>query len=292
MQWWRFPGADSVLRQLHTISMNAARYAEARIYVTLAVKYSDLGDDTAARRNVEQALAVARMLRPKEGGISPTSPENRQLVGDLSVVSHMLAVDTMEHGGGRAGVRAIINRMTTEFGPAVLQWANLEPLAAVLDQPAKPIRAQYWLGTEGDTLHPIPGRPALIAFLPRRKDVSVLRRLAARFPTLDITIVRPTRGYFRGDGMLTPAEECERLRAYYFDALGFHGALAVEVTDYTYIPDGRRQAKPTPGQRDYAEVGGMILVDPQGIVRRVYGELSGPTEKKAERVIESFLLQQ
>jgi hypothetical protein len=288
IHWWRFVAVDSVLGQLHAIPTDAARHTEARIYATLAMKSQDLGNDTTARHYAEQVLTIARTLRPKDGKIAPTSSTNRQLLGDVSAAYHVLAADTMEHGGGSAGMHAIINHMTTEFGPTVAQWANLKPLATVLDQPAKPVRAQYWLGATGDTIHPIHGRPALIAFLPRRKDIPVLRRLAARFPDLDITIVRPTQGFFRGDGMLTPTEECERLHEYYFDSLGFHGTVAVEVTDYTYIPDGRRQAQPTPGQRDYADVGGMVVVDPQGIIRRVYGELSGPTEGKVERVIESF----
>ena len=100
-----------------------------------------------------------------------------------------------------------------------------------------------------------------------------LRRLAERFPTLEITVVTRTHGYFMYAPPLAPAEEAAHIARW---AAGHHfpGTLAVTATDFRYLdpPDNRRLAKADPNDEHYQRLTNLssreeaYLIDRDGVI--------------------------
>jgi hypothetical protein len=140
---------------------------------------------------------------------------------------------------------------------------------------------------------PTPGRIALIVFLtnqcrgpeaphhPKRQNTScwdvyaLLRRLAQQHPSLEITIVTQTYGYFWPIPPLKPAEEAEWISRWW---LGFHripAALTVTAADFWHLndPDHRRIDEPTQNHTNYMFGHGntvinrfAVLTDRDGVI--------------------------
>jgi len=102
-----------------------------------------------------------------------------------------------------------------------------------------------------------------------------LRRLSARFPQLQITVVDQTAGSFAYLPPPTPADEAALARQW-LDAYRIPGAvLAVSNTPHWNLPnpDGRRIDKKTPNATAYDfgtgfMLSGIFLVDQEGLVIR------------------------
>jgi hypothetical protein len=114
-------------------------------------------------------------------------------------------------------------------------------------------------------------------------EAATLRRIAKRFPALEITLVSQTRGYFVSAAVDTPADEAEWVRRWLLDAHHLPGALSVSVTPFERMPepDRRRMDKPVPNAANYGGRGefmltSMFLVD-SGII--VYWDVLGPEER-------------
>lgn len=122
-----------------------------------------------------------------------------------------------------------------------------------IGQRAPAVQADYWFGRgEDDRVVPRPGRVSLIVFYENGcagvyqartqclPALAVLRRLAARFPQLDITTVVHTQGWFRYVPPPTVTQEVELIRQQ-FAADRMPGALAVSAQPVWRLPapDGR-----------------------------------------------------
>lgn len=133
-------------------------------------------------------------------------------------------------------------------------------------------------------------------------EFAMLRRLAKRFPALEVTLVAQTKGYFVYNPVNDPAKEAELIRHWLHDIAHVPGALAVQKTPITQLPapDGRllRTIRPAvtleakPGQASPAVGvhGGAILVDREGTIMERSG-LQRSEEQEFAHLI-SILLQQ
>lgn len=160
----------------------------------------------------------------------------------------------------------------------------------MLGRRAPPIAARYWFARQDSAPRPRAGRVSMIVSVDHECGAqcfsyyATLRRIARRFPDLDIVLVAHTRGSFRLRPPPTPAEEAVLDSAYFLGALHLPGALAVDVTPFTTLPepDGRRMDGVTPNQTNYLQVmqigprrSGMLsgftldafLVSPGGIIQ-------------------------
>jgi hypothetical protein len=111
---------------------------------------------------------------------------------------------------------------------------------------APKIEADYWLPNSADTVHPAPGKPALVVFLeqgcPNKcwELYGVLRRLTQAFPMLDLTIVAQTKGYY---GFLPPPKPSDEvaLIQQWVEMQKVPATLAVTITPFWRLPNPDRR---------------------------------------------------
>lgn len=160
----------------------------------------------------------------------------------------------------------------------------------MLGRRAPAIAAPHWFARSDGAPRPRAGHVSMLVSVDDRCGVqcfpyyATLRRIARRFPALDITLMAHTHGSFRLRPPPTPAEEAALDSAYFLGALQLPGALAVDETPYTMLPepDGRRLDDVGPNQVNYLQVmrsGGhvqalesglsldLFLVSPSGIIQ-------------------------
>jgi len=154
------------------------------------------------------------------------------------------------------------------------------------------VHANTWYATAGDTVHPKPGRLSLLIFVygPDYPMIATIRRLSAAYGTqgLDLVFMTSTAGYFRTLSMQSPAMEVDSLGSYYRTYLHLPGPLAVEITNFSHLADGRRRDGETPNQKAFIHVGGAMLIDRRGVARWI-GEISPRTEAVWRAVIQGAL---
>jgi hypothetical protein len=157
---------------------------------------------------------------------------------------------------------------------------------------APAVTGDTWFGRKnGSSALPAPGLVNLVVFVEpmpgclgltavTERDYcwgrhAIVRRLAERFPQLEIILISRTQGYFMylpPPG--SPALEADLLRQW-LAAHRVPGALAVSATEFSRLPppDGRRIDRPDPNLTRYTfgrfrrpENGSAFLIDPDGIV--------------------------
>lgn len=98
------------------------------------------------------------------------------------------------------------------------------------------------------------GLPIGKNYSPCRSGFAALKRLAKRFPELDITVVAETHGYFSYLNPVTPPEEAEWLRRWTHEYLQLPGRLAVATIPHWALqaPDNRRIDETLPYVTSYA----------------------------------------
>ncbi|MBX6331730.1 MAG: hypothetical protein IRY91_07775 [Gemmatimonadaceae bacterium] len=250
------------------------------------------GDTAQARRAARLLVNAADSLTTAEresekfekmGGRSFLFPAVMQLMG----VPVML--DSL-----RRSTAALVTLERSTW--AALLGESPDALPVPIGEHAPTISADYWIpAAAGNTPRPAPGHVSLILFLedatcitldPNGEandqcgaELSMLRRLSERFPTLDVIVVSRTHGFFAWAPPMTPAEEADMLRrwidTYHIPRL----TIALTSTPFWNLPrpDGRRINKDTPnfvsytfGKRVKPEQS-QYLVDQDGLVVSVWG---------------------
>ena len=176
-----------------------------------------------------------------------------------------------------------------------------ETLNIPMGERAPAIEAEFFFDLKGKTgPRPVPGRVNLVLFTFPPHGVSSLvslRRLAERFPTVEITVVSWTRGSFtHTPPPATPAEEAELFRQW-MTAYRVPGVLAVATTPFWRLPglDRRRIDKAVPVITKYTfgkswaiELGSTFLIDQDGVI--VHADmLSRWQPREFEQMIEVLL---
>jgi hypothetical protein len=213
-----------------------------------------------------------------------------QFIGGFAIMTSGNAVDTLRRSTA-AYVRFVHDRWPKNLG-------RLPDDLAMIGQKAPPIVAKYWSPAEAaDAPRPTPGHVALVTFLaygdclegsrmgmiltgeqaaPARcfQLAATLHRLARQFPSLQITTVARTHGYF---AYLSPSPDEEAaLIERELSAFDFPGAIAVAATPFTRLaaPDDRRIDAPDSNVVRYAfgaadspaenPLGAFYLIDADG----------------------------
>jgi hypothetical protein len=265
------------------------RLARIALYSRLMTAAREAGDTTRARRAAQWLVAVADSLTNAERESEWWERDNR---------GKMLIFVAMQELMGLPTILDSLRHNTTAL--AALErhvWAQLmgerpEALPFPVGERAPTITADYWFPREAaDTPRPAPGHVSLVYLMNHAgclglsglgdvtdvctPDLYELRRLSARFPQLQITIVDQTAGSFVYLPPPTPADEAELARKW-LDAYRIPGAvLAVTNTPHWNLPDpdGRRIDKETPNATAYRfgtgfNLVGFFLVDQEGLVIR------------------------
>lgn len=125
-----------------------------------------------------------------------------------------------------------------------------EGMSSPIGQRAPTLEGDFWFPRAGaDERRPRPGRVSLVVFDQAEIECrpncagqyATLRRLADRFPDLDVTIVTRTRGYFWYAHPASPAEEAALIQQN-LAAYRVPGTLAVSRSEFWRLPDPDRRA--------------------------------------------------
>jgi len=224
----------------------------------------------------------------EEASLLGMGEEQSERIGNVVQYSTQTFMDSLA-SSTEEYVRARRNLWARTTGQPPETYQGGSPIG----EKAPEIIADYWLGCEENCgPRPVPGRVNLIVFLGRNHCTGVansevdlvdrcarvlvpLRRLMARFPALEVTIISNTDGYFgylKED--ITPEEEA-RLTREWLDSFGIDAPLAVVNTESWRISEHDRRRVPVPdanvenysfGRTTAPEMYGTYLVDGDGIV--------------------------
>ena len=286
----RLDGAERIL--VERARAGSDRIARLELYTRLMQAAHGAGDTTRARRAAQWVLAVADSLTKAERESEAWENNNRGKMLVFNAMQELMGLPMMLDSlrRGTAALAALERNM----------WAQVtgerpEALPLPLGERAPAITADYWFPREAAaTPRPVTGHVSLVLLMNHAGCVRVgasgdvwdqctslvyeLRRVSARFPQLQITIVDRTAGSFLYLSPPTPADEAELARRW-LDAYRIPGAaLAVTNTPHWNLPlpDGRRIDKDTPNQIAYSfgrsmKPSGVFLVDQDGLIVSAIG---------------------
>jgi hypothetical protein len=210
-------------------------------------------------------------------------------------------------------------RKSTEAYVSLMRarWAmfktGITPLAAELNSKAEPkkwtlpigmeappIQGDWWFPAKPSSPRPTRGKISLITFLTSRcyktswclNVEAVVRRLAKRFPELELTIVSEGTLGFVGPQVFTPEKEAEMQAKWWLDFQRLPGVLAVQKTPFWRLspPDNRRIDEYHENSKNYSWGGfqaphiSSYLIDENGILILQHDSLREREEELAEYI--------
>lgn len=267
------------------------RIDRIQLYIRYLVAANDAGDSLQNRLAAQWVVAVADSLTQAERE-SDKWTNLQPIPGDVAVflaMQQLLGLRTILDSL-RQSTQAMVNLERTMWAHFTKQQGSSLPYP--IGEKALALTGDFWFpAAAAKTPHPAPGRVSIVEFLsnlcsPTRGDdhrcgqeLAQLRRLARRFPDVDITLVARTHGYVLNHAPITPAEEAEDIRKW-LEGYGIPGGAAITVSTTPFWnlpePDGRRINKPTPNDTTYTlrvlnkrwDLGNMnrFLIDQDGII--------------------------
>jgi hypothetical protein len=244
---------------------------------------SNAADTARVRRIAERVVAAAGRASPAERRSSFYSSIGERIV-------YVMRDQLTEEGqldSLRRNTAAYVALKRANWAKA--SGERPEALQFPIGASAPPIQGQFWFGRGNATgARPTKGKVALVFVAdvagghcdPHHTCIAyaALRRLAQRFPSLEITTLTRTEGYFKHTLPSTPAEEADLLWRELHESHGLPGVLAVELTDFWRLPglDRRRIDRETANQSHYSfgrtwtsKPYGAYLIDPNGVIVEV-----------------------
>jgi hypothetical protein len=235
-----------------------------------------LADTARAHRFATEVLALTSSLTPAEK-TSPQWHSARALAFQaITLLSWSAQLDSLRHSTA-AYVALVRSNWTKATGERV-------PSELPIGEQAKPIHGDFWfapaasglprVADAADTAHggdsasiaiapaarPTAGHLSLVTFFvggdirSLESSITVLQRLHARYPSIEMTMATKTEGYFL-DQVPQPADqEAERFRRWVLDFEKSPVDLAVENTPFFRLPglDRRRIDEATDNVTNYA----------------------------------------
>jgi hypothetical protein len=268
-------------------------------------------DTGAARHAADAGIAVASSLTDAERRSNEFLDYGGALVSALAESERRTLLDSLRRSTAAyaRSYRALWERVT---GPRGVPSGFGKPIG----EPAPQVTADYWF-RRGDstTARPTKGKVNLVVFFGPcegtfarpdcQAEYAILRRLARRFPELELTLVARTIGVFGDAAPPSPSEEAAMLAHAWLDERHLPGAVAVTTTPFWRLPDPdrRRIARDTPNETNYSfarswpvtvsrEFNGIpaipFLIDEQGFVVDANFGLR-PAELEWPELIETLL---
>ena len=268
----RVAEARAHLARLDALTGPAAVIARLEAHAMLMTHHTRALEDSAAVREAETVLALAKQLDAHDRIEFSWASRNayRTLVAR--------AADT----GGAAAARPLLARARADIGNIPIEAQVLTRLDSMYALPGREAPALTWdrlLNAPADARLPAAGRPTLIIFATARGLVPMLRRIEAQFGTrLQVVSAARTLGYFRGDGPFPPAVELDSLTRYLRDELRAPGVVALSAPGSGKRPDGRVARELSANEKAYHVAFGTTLavVDGAGVIRYVSDGIDEP----------------
>jgi len=318
----RIETADSLARAFDKTVVRPFRASPSAIlmkmYIALAGKAGEIEDTTTMERLAARTISILDSLSPAEA----------QEVRETEIGDSYNLFSYSAHAA-RAGFGVLLDslRRGTAAYVALQQSLWTESTGQRGDASGFPIGKTAprltmadAAGTAGaPTSRPVPGKVNLVVFLhasctdvlprPMRlhalsdcaPEAASLRRIAARFPAVEITIVERTRGYFMYLPPPSPEEETS-LIGKTLEAHHMPGTPVVGATQFFRLapPDHRRmERKELPNFTQYTfgkswptEEGAVFLIDPDGVIVWPSSVLERSSEKLLGELIEVLLARQ
>jgi hypothetical protein len=251
--------AVSALAQLKSASWQT----RLNDHILLALNAWQVGDTVRQHRLGERAIELASALTPADRRSNDF--QNAKLPLDLAAIiaTRPVLLDSLRQSTGAyiALYKSIWERIG---GPGTT-------LGRPLGEAAPPLEADFWFHRADSTVsRPVKGKVNLVVFLnaqacfkgfitmsrPECQTTTArLRRLARQFPTVEITLLAETRGWFSlGAPPATAAAEAALLAHTWLEEEQLPGALGVVATDFWRLPgfDRRRINRDGPNQKHYS----------------------------------------
>lgn len=288
----RLAAAENLL--LHRAKSSTDRIERLKTYSTLMIATRNAGDTARARRAAQWIVSIADSLT-----LAERQSEAFEKLADGNG-GQLYVYDALDELTGFKTRMDSLRKSTMSY--ATLERANWsratgerpEALQIPIGGKAAPLTADYWYpASAGSAPRPTPGHPALVVFLEHTSCIAEastanaqpasdcvarfaeLRRIAERYPALEIDIVMSTHGQFMYLPPTSPASEAALIRDW-VDAHHVPGAvLGVTSTPFWRLPspDDRRIDKELPNVAHYnfgkswkVGSGSMFLVDADGII--------------------------
>jgi hypothetical protein len=266
----RMDDAERALEQKIRLNREPPLERLRTYYRLLEVAWRE-GDTARARRIAQGQIARADSLPAPLRQSLETG--GSQLVIAYTLLAQPALIDSLRRSTSAymSLSRSIFGRM---FGE---QWlaANVKPLG----DEASALAGDFWFRREpAGAPRPTRGRVNVVAFVDMLgcpdgcwAAMALLRRLAQRFPTVEITLATQTRGYFMSVALESPAEEAEWLRRWLLEGQRLPGALSVSTTSLRRLPapDRRTLDVVVPNTKNYprhALFPFVYLVDRNGVI--------------------------
>jgi hypothetical protein len=201
-----------------------------------------------------------------------------------TLVARPAMLDSLRHS-----TRGYVTLVRAQWARATRQ--RLEALPIAVGERAAKLTGDAWLNADSGNTRPRSGRIGLVVFVDHKlclgvqdsgpvldgcwSAYSALRRLAQRFPELDVTLATWTHGYFAHSAIPDPKDEIDLVRRWLLDAHNLPGAIAVTATPFWRLPDPdrRRIDEEIANRTNYriffgkpAAPGLAIIVDREGII--------------------------
>ena len=239
----RLAAAESLITELARLK-SATWQMRFGTYGRLGYDAWDAGDTVRARRAYQAQLAIAATLTDAERRSNEFQGAAVDIHQALKRFDTTL-LDSLRHSTAAyaAYYRALWAKAT---GGVVPQ--------SPIGEPAPMIEGDFWF-RRGDSRagRPVEGKVNLVVFLNQatcygggsspscQMHYARLRRLAQRFPALEVTLVAQTLGWFWVAALPAPAEELALLERTWLEERKLPGALAVTNTPFWRLPDPDRR---------------------------------------------------
>lgn len=288
----RLDAAEQLL--LHRAKTSSDRVSRLKTYATMLIAANNVADSVHATRAAKLIIGVADSLTVADRQSDAFERMRDGYDGSLYIY------DAIEALTGLKTRLDSLRKSTEAYGKLErANWAlatgeRPEALEIPIAQRATALTADFWYpGTASAEAHPGRGHVSLVVFLEHTGCIgqgstdeanptpecimraAELRRIAQRFPTLEIDIVASTHGQFMYLPPTSPAEEAA-LTKQLVDSLHIPGAIVGVTTTPFYRlpdPDSRRIDKELPNSKNYTfgktwrvGSGSMFLVDSDGLI--------------------------
>jgi hypothetical protein len=281
----RVDAARGYLAQLDALKGADAAPGQVSAWYGLAGYYEHVADDAKMRAASEETIKAGKKLNEHD---------RSEFSYTLLSAYHLLAQAEADRTGEAAAPRAVLVRATADIGKLrgmAEAIASYDTTYSRYGTKGAGVVADLWIGTPGDTVHPMLGKLTVLNFGPSRWTVPAMRRLSREVgDSLDVALIYGTVGYFRGLGPLTMGAEVPQARKHFIDELKVTSSLAITETKYHHLPDGRRVSDPNANDRAYRTwLGGSVVVlDRQGIIRRIWGYWTNAHEPRIVATLKKY----
>jgi hypothetical protein len=288
----RLDAAEGLL--MHRVRTSTDRVERMKTYFSLLMASRNAGDTARTVRVARMLVGIADSLTVPER----QSDEFERLFDGNG--GQLMIYDALDELTGLKARMDSLRKSTAAY--AALERGNWsiatgerpEALQIPIGQRAAPLSADFWFpSTAGSPPRPTRGRIALVLFLehtdcigmPSTDDagpttqctmrMAELRRLAHRFPSVEIDIVMSTHGQFMYLPPTSLVEEAALIKQMVDSYQVPEAVLGVTSTPFWRLPDpdSRRVEKilPNVARYDFGKSwkvgsGSMFLVDPDGLI--------------------------